>query len=113
MYYILLPSQELRDGLLRHLNAAGIGAVFHYVPLHSARKGIELGGDPSALPVTTESSGRLLRLPLFYEITREEQERVCGEIERFLRASRPATTVPVSRSPAVSKPVAIGEAADG
>ncbi len=112
MYYILLPSQELRDGLLRHLNAAGIGAVFHYVPLHSARKGIELGGDPSALPVTTESSSRLLRLPLFYEITRKEQERVCGEIERFLWASRPATTVPVSQSPAVATSVAIGGAAD-
>lgn len=113
MYYILLPTQELRDGLLKHLNKAGIGAVFHYVPLHSAKMGIELGGDPSALPITTDSSGRLLRLPLFYEITREEQERVCGEIERYLRAAHPATTVAVGGSSATPEPVAIGGAADG
>jgi dTDP-4-amino-4,6-dideoxygalactose transaminase len=113
MYYILLPTQELRDGLLKHLNAAGIGAVFHYVPLHSAKKGIELGGDPSALPVTTESSGRLLRLPLFYEITREEQERVCGEIERYLQASRAATTVAAGRLSEIAEPVPIGGVGDG
>jgi dTDP-4-amino-4,6-dideoxygalactose transaminase len=113
MYYILLPSQDIRDGLLKHLNAAGIGAVFHYVPLHSAKMGIELGGDPSALPVTTDSSGRLLRLPLFYEITREEQERVCAEIERYLRAARPVTAVAVGGSSATPEPVAIGGAADG
>jgi dTDP-4-amino-4,6-dideoxygalactose transaminase len=113
MYHILMPTRELRDGLLQHLNASGIGAVFHYVPLHSSPLGTKLGGDPSALPVTTESSGRLLRLPLFYEITPEEQERVCREIERFLHATCPATTVPVSRSPALPEPVAMGGAVNG
>jgi len=113
MYYILLPSQDVRDGLLKHLHAAGIGAVFHYVPLHSSPLGIKLGGDPSALPVTSELSGRLLRLPLFYEITPEEQEQVCGEIQRFLRANHPATTAATRSWPVNPDVVEIGGAADG
>jgi dTDP-4-amino-4,6-dideoxygalactose transaminase len=84
MFYILLPDRETRDGLMAHLKRQGIGAVFHYVPLHSSPMGQTYGYKEGDLPVTEEYSGRLLRLPLYYEITEEEQDRVVTEIRTYL-----------------------------
>lgn len=84
MFYILLPDRETRDGLMAHLKQQGIGAVFHYVPLHSSPMGQTFGYKEGDLPVTEDLSGRLLRLPLYYEITEEEQDLVIGQVSRFL-----------------------------
>jgi dTDP-4-amino-4,6-dideoxygalactose transaminase len=84
MFYILLPDRETRDGLMTHLKQQGIGAVFHYVPLHSSPMGRTYGYRESDLPLTEELSGRLLRLPLYYEISEQEQGHVVGEMTNFL-----------------------------
>jgi dTDP-4-amino-4,6-dideoxygalactose transaminase len=84
MFYILLPDRETRDGLMAHLKQQGIGAVFHYVPLHSSPMGRTYGYRESDLPLTEELSGRLLRLPLYYEISEQEQGHVVGEMTNFL-----------------------------
>ena len=63
--------------------ARGIHAVFHYVPLHSSPMGRKFGYCERDLPVTEEISGRLLRLPFYYEISNDEQVRVVEEIGRF------------------------------
>ena len=65
MYYLLMSSIGERQRLIRELAAAGIGAVFHYVPLHDSPAGRKFGRAASALPVTTETSERLLRLPIW------------------------------------------------
>jgi dTDP-4-amino-4,6-dideoxygalactose transaminase len=97
MYYILLPTREIRNALLEHLNRADIAAVFHYIPLHTSPMGQEFGYQEGDLPVTEEMSGRLLRLPLYYEIRREEQDRVIEEVTSFLAASQPKSRrVPVT-----------------
>lgn len=83
MFFILLPDNPQRDRLLQHLLARGINAVTHYVPLHSAPMGRRLGYTPEQLPATEDVAGRLLRLPLFYEITREQQDRVIAAIRAF------------------------------
>ncbi len=75
MFYIILPSAEQRDQVLAGLKARGIYSVFHYVPLHSSPMGRKLGCDTS-LPVTDDLSSRLLRLPMYYDMTDEEQNRV-------------------------------------
>jgi dTDP-4-amino-4,6-dideoxygalactose transaminase len=94
MSYILLPDRITRDGLMAHLGQNGIHSVFHYVPLHTSPMGRRYGYNEGDLPVTEEMSGRLLRLPLFYDITEEEQERVVGHVQEFLKKG-PAKARPI------------------
>ena len=89
MFYILLRDRRTRDGLLDHLKSQNIHAVFHYVPLHSSPMGRKFGYTEDDLPVTNDVSGRLLRLPLFYDISEEEQARVVDGIQTFLRTFAP------------------------
>jgi dTDP-4-amino-4,6-dideoxygalactose transaminase len=93
MFYILLPDRRTRDALMDHLKREGIRAVFHYIPLHASPMGQRYGYREGDLPVTEDIGGRLLRLPLYYEITREDQQRVVDEIREFL--GREATRRPV------------------
>ena len=83
MFYIVLKDREPRDGLMKHLNDNGIGAVFHYIPLHSSPMGERYGYRAEDLPVTEEYSGRLLRLPFFCELTEGQQDEIVKEIEIF------------------------------
>jgi dTDP-4-amino-4,6-dideoxygalactose transaminase len=85
LFYLLIESQATRTALMEHLNKEGIQAVFHYVPLHSAPMGRLHGTTVRDLPVTEDISGRLLRLPLFYDITEADQERVVEQIGVFFR----------------------------
>jgi dTDP-4-amino-4,6-dideoxygalactose transaminase len=84
LFYILLPDERTRDALMAHLNGQGILAVFHYIPLHSSPMGKKLGYAAKDLPVTEETSRRILRLPLFHNITPGEQARVVEQIRRAL-----------------------------
>ena len=68
---------------MKYLKSKGIGAVFHYLPLHLSPVGLSLGYVEGQLPVAEEMSYRLLRLPLFYELAREEQDQVVGSIMSF------------------------------
>ena len=85
LFYILLKDHDTRNALMDHLNSQGINAVFHYVPLHNSPMGIVHGHTPRDLPVTEEISGRLLRLPLYYDITQSDQMRVVEQISLFLK----------------------------
>jgi dTDP-4-amino-4,6-dideoxygalactose transaminase len=95
LFYVLLPDNRARDGLLAHLNAQGIHAVFHYVPLHSSPMGQGFGYRAEDLPLTEDVSGRLLRLPFYHEMTEQEQAEVVGQVGQWLRgrAARPAVVV--------------------
>ncbi len=98
MYYVLLPDGPTRDRLMAHLHSRGILAVFHYVPLHSSPVGRRLGVGATDLPVTEDIASRLLRLPLYHELSREEQEIVVREVREFLQRHRSRVTV-ASASP--------------
>ncbi len=88
MFYVLLENTETRDALIEHLRQAGVMAVFHYVPLHLSPVGRRYGYAPGDLPVTEDLSSRLLRLPFYYEITREQQTTVIEAIRQFFAASQ-------------------------
>jgi dTDP-4-amino-4,6-dideoxygalactose transaminase len=92
LFYILLPDMETRDSLMRHLKQQGILAVFHYVPLHSSPMGRKFGYRADDLPITEVLSGCLLRLPFYYEITEDEQERVVAAIKAFFQDSAARST---------------------
>ncbi|MFY9555184.1 MAG: dTDP-4-amino-4,6-dideoxygalactose transaminase [Blastocatellia bacterium] len=87
MFYILLRDGETRDGLMAHLKQNGISAVFHYVPLHSSTMGQRFGYREGDLPLTEDLSMRLLRLPFFPDITRDEQMRVVRCLSEFLEVA--------------------------
>ncbi|ONI67354.1 dTDP-4-amino-4,6-dideoxygalactose transaminase [Kribbella sp. ALI-6-A] len=77
MYYLLMPTHEHQLGLIAHLRERNITAPFHYVPLHSAPAGERYGRvGPGGCEVTERISGQLVRLPLFSQLTEEEQTRV-------------------------------------
>lgn len=86
MFYILLNTPEIRDGLMAALRTRGILSVFHYIPLHTAPMGLRVQPAPSRLPVTDDLSARLLRLPLYHELSRESQILVAETVAGFLRA---------------------------
>lgn len=65
MFYLLLQRGIDRGEVLRLLRAAGVYAVFHYVPLHSAPAGRRYGRTGSTMEVTDDCSARLIRLPLW------------------------------------------------
>lgn len=84
MYYILLRDLDIRTRLLDYLKANDVNPVFHYVPLHSAPKGVELcGGRAYSLPVTENIADRLLRLPCYFELTLEQVAMIVKLIESF------------------------------
>lgn len=100
MFYILLRDRRTRDALLDFLKERGIHAVFHYVPLHSSPMGAKFGYQAGDLPVTEELSGRLIRLPFFYEITDEEQTRVIAAVRDCLEeAARHETAAAAVSAP--------------
>lgn len=98
MFYVLLPDGDARDGLMAHLKSKDIQAVFHYVPLHSSPMGRNFGYHEGDLPITEQTSARLLRLPFYYEITEEEQARVVEEIQAYCRSLRVRAPAPAEQA---------------
>jgi dTDP-4-amino-4,6-dideoxygalactose transaminase len=85
MYYILLQSGADRQKVLDGLKQNGIGAVFHYVPLHSSPAGLRFGRAHGDLSLTTSLSERLVRLPMWFGLNEGQQQRVCDVLTAILR----------------------------
>jgi dTDP-4-amino-4,6-dideoxygalactose transaminase len=71
MFYVITNSEEERDALRTHLAARGIMAAPHYVPLHSSYAGVQFGTFFGEDLVTTATSQRLLRLPMWNGISKD------------------------------------------
>ncbi len=86
LYAILCRNVDERNGLISFLKEKGISAVFHYVPLHSSPAGEKFGKTTEAgLPVTDSISERLVRLPVYYEISVEIQNYVVEMITAYFQ----------------------------
>ena len=83
MYYILVPSIEIRTYLIQWLAQNNINAVFHYVPLHNSPGGLRYGKAFDKLPITEDVSNRLLRLPLWPTLEPCQVEIVVDVIQTF------------------------------
>ncbi len=86
LFYILTNSLAARTDLINYLKGLGILAVFHYMPLHLSPAGRKFGRPSGSLPVTEDISSRLLRLPLYYEMSLRDVDQVVGQIEVFYGA---------------------------
>ncbi len=83
LFYIMTDSLATRTALIEHLKARNIHPVFHYVPLHSSPAGRRYGREGSVMKFTDELSERLLRLPLFYEMSEDDIVRICTVIRDY------------------------------
>jgi dTDP-4-amino-4,6-dideoxygalactose transaminase len=83
MFYLKVGSLAERAALLAHLGQQGVHAVFHYVPLHSAPAGTKLGRFHGEDCYTTADSERLLRLPIWYGMSGQEQAQVVAGVKSF------------------------------
>ena len=87
MYYVLVNSESIRNVVLTKLKAKGIFAVFHYVPLHSASAAKKFCQMNTKLPNTDDLSSRIIRLPLWVEMTNQQQSRVISELSKVITTS--------------------------
>jgi dTDP-4-amino-4,6-dideoxygalactose transaminase len=76
MYYVLLSPYVDREALLQEFKSNGIGAIFHYIPLHSSPAGHRYSRTHGALHVTDTVAERLVRLPLWIGLSHEQQDTV-------------------------------------
>lgn len=85
LFYMLLPSCEHRDKLLQYLNQKGIGAVFHYIPLHSSPMGKKYGYKEGDLPITENVSDTLIRLPIYPSLSSHEIDYITQNIIDWIK----------------------------
>lgn len=85
MFYIKVKDLQERTAFIDHLKKNAIGAVFHYIPLHSSPAGCRFGRFHGEDRYTTRESERLVRLPMYYNLSEEEQGYIVGKIMEFFR----------------------------
>ena len=87
LYYVVMPSLELRSELIVRMKADGINAPFHYVPLHSSPAGLRFARTSGLMSHTDDLSARLIRLPLYPrmgELTYRVVERIQTHLDALL-----------------------------
>lgn len=82
MFYLVLPDLEQRTALIRYLKENGVGAVFHYLSLHSSEY-YNAKHDGRALPQCDRYADCLVRLPLFFDLTIEQVDSICGLLKTY------------------------------
>jgi dTDP-4-amino-4,6-dideoxygalactose transaminase len=83
VFYMVMPSLQSRQNLIKHLKAHDILSVFHYLPLHLSDMGQKYGGKAGDCPVTERLGDCLLRLPFYNDLAAEDQGRVIESIQSF------------------------------
>lgn len=84
VYHLYVVRSEAREALREHLTEAGIGTGIHYpIALHLQKAYSEIGYGLGDFPVAEKVCSQVLSLPLYPELTGEQQQRVTQEILEF------------------------------
>lgn len=83
LFFFLARDLEQRTRLLQWLRSRGILAVFHYVPLHNAPAAARFAPKAVPLPVTEALAERVVRLPLYYDLSDAEHDEVLAAVRAF------------------------------
>ena len=82
LFYCILESLEVRERFLKFLKDKGILAIFHYIPLHLSPMAKKLHLDAD-LPVSSDLANRIVRLPIFFMLSEEQQNYIITTIKEF------------------------------
>jgi dTDP-4-amino-4,6-dideoxygalactose transaminase len=83
-YHLYVIRTNDRDGLMQHLKDAGIGTGIHYpVPLHMQKAYSWMKYTPESFPVVSRIAEEIVSLPMFPQLTIDQQIRVVSEIRAF------------------------------
>ena len=85
MFYLKAKDLEERTALISFLKKNDILAVFHYIPLHGAPAGKKFGRFHGEDVYTTKESDRLLRLPMYYNLTDADIQKVIDTVIKFYK----------------------------
>lgn len=85
VYHLYVVRAADRDGMASHLKTAGIGTGIHYpVPLHMQKAYLAFNYEPCDFPVALRAAAEILSLPMFPQLTTEQQLRVIREMSAFV-----------------------------
>lgn len=83
IFFLLVENQEIRNQLIEFLRERGIESPFHFIPLHDSPAARKFAPNQSFLPITKNVSETIIRLPLFPDLTLQEQMRVVNAVKNF------------------------------
>ena len=83
MFYLKCKDLAERTALISYMKAKDILCVFHYIPLHSAPAGIRFGRFHGEDQYTTQESERLLRLPMYYGLDKDNLMTIVDAVMDF------------------------------
>jgi dTDP-4-amino-4,6-dideoxygalactose transaminase len=87
VYHLYVVRIEDREGFMAHLKSTGIGTGIHYpIPLHLQKAYRYLGYGPGDFPVCEKVADQIVSLPMFPQMTAEQQHRVVEESVRFVQS---------------------------
>jgi dTDP-4-amino-4,6-dideoxygalactose transaminase len=81
LFYLLFDSEIIRNRFLAYMRRNGATAIFHYLPLHKSIMGKKFGN--FECPVTESVAGRIVRLPFYNELSKQEQSKIINDILNF------------------------------
>ena len=86
MFYMLFPDKATRDKFITYMAGHGIGATFHYLPLHNSIMGSKIAlSNQLGCPASVRTSECIVRLPLYYDLKENEQSRIIEIAKTFFQ----------------------------
>ncbi|TQR53057.1 dTDP-4-amino-4,6-dideoxygalactose transaminase, partial [Campylobacter troglodytis] len=86
MYYITFKNLQKRSEFIEYLKQRGINSVFHYIPLHSSPAGVRFGRVCGDLSITNEISDTLVRMPIFYGLSKKDMDFIFDTVKKFFKS---------------------------
>jgi dTDP-4-amino-4,6-dideoxygalactose transaminase len=83
LFYIKCRDLADRTAFIDFMKDNGIMCTFHYIPLHSSPAGKRFGRFDGDDEFTTAESGRLVRLPLYYGLTEDQQSYIIEKTREY------------------------------
>lgn len=84
MFYMVFPNLDYRTRYMKFMKENGVTPTFHYIPLHSSEY-YKDKHDGRELPYCDHYGDCLVRLPLFYELTDEEVQKIIDLTREFCK----------------------------
>jgi dTDP-4-amino-4,6-dideoxygalactose transaminase len=107
VYHLYVIRTSERENMMRHLKEMGIGSAIHYpVPLHLQKAYVSLNYTPGDFPVTESAATEIVSLPMYPQLTSDQQQKVAGEVVSFTTKSQLRSAKLELRTPIAAEPVA-------